>query len=221
MSITKSQRITIMKLWQRVCKDRDWKSSDREFRLAKFGEIIGRPLASSDDIERIDECTKLMQELTAMLGVNLQAARESDDLSINRARVLRNQIAGELIPCLELYIADVPAYLTAIMEDKNRWWKIDRPARAITLDDLDAKPTWRKGKDGKPSIGPSQLQQLQWTLSARLNELRNAAGDTIHDMRIKAKLPCACARCVSTTNSVPKMDIPEMATRPVKEPDPY
>jgi hypothetical protein len=196
MTITPSQRTTIMKLWSKVCKDRGWKSSDRDFRLAKFGEIIGRPIESADQIGRIDECTKLMKELKVMLGVDLQAAREADDLTINLARVLRNQILTELIPCLELYVTDVQAYLAEIMEDKNRWWKIDRPARGMTLMDLDAKPIkrWDK-KTSTLKEFPSQLEQIQYTLSARLNAKRKESGDTVHDMKIKAGVPCHCARC--------------------------
>jgi len=195
-TINQKQRITIMKTYTQVCKERGWKSSDRAFRMAKFSEIIGREIASSDEIGRIDECTKLMKELKAMLGVDLQAAREADDLTINRARVLRNQIAGELVPCLELYEADVPAYMTEIMADKNRWWKIDRPVCEITIMDLDAKPVHRwNPKKKEMQDFPSQLEQLQYTLQARLNTKRNEAGETIHEMKKRACIPCHCSRC--------------------------
>jgi hypothetical protein len=203
MKITASQRITIMKLYQQVCKERGWKAGDRDFRLAKFSELIGRQLASSDDIGRIDECTKLMNELKSLLGVSVQAGLEADDLTINQGRVLRHQILTELIPCLELYIHDVPAYLTSIMEDKNRWWKIDRPIRDITLMDLDTKPIIRRDrKTGELVEFPSPLKQMLFTLSARLNVKRNEAGDTIHEMKIRAGIPCACSKCVSSTNHV-------------------
>ena len=129
MTITPAQRFSIMRRWQQVCKDRGWKSSDRDPRLQTFGELVGRAIASTDEVVRIDECTRLMKGLTAMVGVSLQAAREADDPSINLGRVLRNQIAGELIPCLELYIQDIPAYITTIIEAKSRSWKLDRPAR--------------------------------------------------------------------------------------------
>ena len=214
MNITTAQRTSIMILWSKVCKDRKWKSSDRAFRLAKFGELIGREIASTDDIERIDECTKLMKELTAMLGVSIPAAREADDLTINRARVLRNKILTELVPCLELYLADVQGYLAEIMEDKNRWWKIDRPTRGMTLMDLDAKPIiHRDRKTGSMREFPSQLDQMVYTLSACLNGsgkvragkksrlgFRVAAGHTVHEMKTKAGVPCYCANCVSAHN---------------------
>ena len=195
--MTPAQRISIMKLWQRVCKDRSWKASDRDLRLKTFGDLVGRPLASTDDVGRVDECTKLMKGLEAMLGVSIQAAREADDTTINRARVLRYQIVNELIPCLELYICDVRAYMTEIMADKNRWWKIDRPAREIEITDLAATPIIRIDKlTGEPREFPSQLEQLQYTLAARLSAKRKEAGHTVHEMKIKAQVPCACAKCV-------------------------
>jgi hypothetical protein len=196
MKITLAQRITIMKLWQRVCKDRDLKASNRAQRLATFSQIVGRMLDSTDDVGRVDECTKLMKGLEAMLGISLQAARESDDTTINKARVLRYQIINELVPCLELYISDVRAYLAEIMADKNRWWRIDRPAREIQITDLDATPIIRTDKlTGQLREFPSQLEQLQYTLTARLSAKRKEAGHTVHDMRTRAKVHCACAKC--------------------------
>lgn len=198
MKITPSQRITVMKLWQRVCKDRGLKASDRDLRLKTFGDLVGRPLVSTDDVGRVDECTKLMKGLEAMLGISIQAAREADDTTINRARVLRYQIINEIVPCLELYIEDVRSYIAGIMADKNRWWKIDRPAREIEITDLDATPIIRTDKlTGQPREFPSQLEQLQYTLTARLSAKRKEAGHTVHDMRTQAKVHCACAKCQS------------------------
>lgn len=221
MNITPEQRKTIMILWGRVCKDRGWKQSDREFRLAKFSELIGREIKSTNDVGRIDECTKLMKELTAMLGVSVAAAIEADDLTINRARVLRNQIAGELVPCLELYVEDVGSYIASIMEDKNRWWKIDRPVRDITMMDLTATPI-RKWDVKIKALRewPSQLEQLQYTLAARLNTLRNKAGDTVHDMRTRAGVPCGCSKCVAQRNAASFAAVQRNAD-PMMEPDPF
>lgn len=210
MTITIPQRISIMKLWGRVCRDRGWKSGDKDFRLAKFSEIIGRPIASANDIERVDECTKLMKELQAMLGVSVKAGIEADNLYINRARVLRNVILTELVPCLELYVEDVNAYITAIIEDKNRWWKIDRPGRGMTLMDLTAEPIRKfDPKTRTMKEFPSQLDQMVYTLSACLNGsgrvyrgkksrlgFRVAAGHTLHQMKMLAGVPCDCADCV-------------------------
>lgn len=209
MTITTPQRIAIMKTWGKVCKDRGWKQSDQAFRLAKFGEIIGRPIASANEIGRIDECTKLMKELKAMLGVDLKAAEEADNLYINRARVLRNVILTELVPCLELYVEDVNAYITAIIEDKNRWWKLDRPERGMTLMDLSAEPIRKFDfKTRSMKEFPSQLEQMVYTLSSCLNGsgkvrggkksrlgFRVAAGETLHEMKTRAGVACDCVAC--------------------------
>lgn len=186
-----------MRLWAKVCKDRGWKSSDRALRLEKFGKMIGRQIASTDEIERLDECTKLLAELNCLLGVSVKAGLEAADPTLNQARVLRNQILTEIIPCLELYRGDnLTADLAGILADKNRWWKIDRPSRGMTLMDLDAKPIFRRDRTtGKMKFCGSQLLQIQWTLSRWLNDLRNAAGDSIHDMNKKAGVPCKEGHC--------------------------
>lgn len=204
MMITREQQIFLLAksnhgqpgLWHGACEAQGWNPEDREFRLSKLSEIVGRKLESTSEIERVEEFTKVKNELLMLQRVNLQAAMEGRDTTENRARILRHKIVTELIPCLELYVEDVRGYLTAIMEDKNRWWKIDRPVRDITIIDLDAKPVFRTDKrTGKPRQWPSLLEQLQFTLAARLNDKRKAAGDTIHDMRLKAHLPCHCAKC--------------------------
>jgi len=198
MTITESQRTTIMQLWGRVCKDRKWKTSDKTFRLAKFSELLGRKLESTNDVERINECTKLMNELKCLLGISIQAGKEATDPSLNAARVLRNQILTEIIPCLELYRGEkLTADLAGIMEDKNRWWKLDRPVRGMTLMDLDARPIFRTDRaTGEQKFCGSQLSQMQWTLARWMNDLRNEAGDTIHQMKMKAGVPCTCAECL-------------------------
>lgn len=236
-TINAAQRTSIMKLWGRVCKDRGWKQSDRDFRLVKFSEIIGRPIASTDEVERIDECTKLMKELQAMLGVSIKAAQEADNLYINKARVLRNVILTELIPCLELYVADVKGYIQQIMQDKNRWWKIDRPTREMSLMDLTAEPIRRfDPKTRTMKEFPSQLDQMVYTLSSCLNGsgriyrgkksrlgFRVQAGHTLHEMKTKAGVPCDCAECTKPKVNV-LADLPAVEAEQVKElvqDDPY
>jgi len=185
MKITKSQRITISQIWNKVCKDRGWSASDRALRLAKFSEILGREITTSDDIGRIDECTKVMHTLNAMLGVSVQSGIESDNTGINRRRNHRWLIENEVLPCLELYPKDAPmgragaeAFLLKIMVDKSRWRKTDRPESDPTLADFDERT----------------LQHIFWTLSARLNDKRKEAGDTGHEMRMAARVKCDCAK---------------------------
>lgn len=198
MTITESQRITIMKLWQRVCKDRGWKASDKARRIATFSELIGRQITSTNEVGRLDECTKLMAELKVMLGTSLKAGLEANDPTLNQARVIAHQICADLIPCLELYEgANTLEFVTGIMEDKNRWWRIDHaPTRRITIQDLNARPiVITDRRTGKLREIPSPLHQMQMTIAARVDAKRRAAGQSVHEMRVAAGVPCHCKLC--------------------------
>lgn len=187
MTITKSQRWAILQLFGRACKERGWKAT-REVRLAKLSEILGREITTTDAIGRLDECTKVMAELKAMLGVDLQAGKEAVDQGINRQRNSRWLIENEVLPCLALYVenglAGARAYLLEVMTDKSRWRKTDRPESDPSLADFDERT----------------CEQTFWTISARLNTHRKAAGDTGHEMRMKAGVKCDCARICQKEN---------------------
>lgn len=185
-TISVAQRWKILQLWSKVCKDRGWKSSDRTLRLAKIGEIIGRVISTLDEVERLAECTKVMAELEAMLGLSLRAGQEAVDPSRNRQRNWRWLITHELIPCLAIYPVESPiewggakAYLLTVMEGKSRWRKTDRPESPPALEDFDERT----------------CQQIFWTVSARLNQKRKAAGHSGHDMCLAAGVRCKCAAC--------------------------
>lgn len=206
--------------WAKSCKTMNWTRAaglSADEIDAKRKELLQRcSFDSLTKVDRVDGFTKVLNELLVLQGVSLQAGMEAEDPTINRARTLRHHILTELVPCLELYVADVRGYLASIMEDKNRWWKIDRPAREMTLMDLDAKPVYRTDKNtGELKEWPSQLEQMRYTLTSRLNTLRGAAGDTIHEMKTKAGLPCACAACrgVHGTGAV-RLEIPVEAGSP-------
>lgn len=181
MTITKAQRWKILELWSAVCKNRGWRAGDRAFRLETFGGILGRGLKSTDQIGRLDECTKVMAELEAMLGVSLRAGMEAADPGRNRKRNWRWLIEKELLPCLALYVENglpgARAYLVEVMVGKSRWRKADRPESVPSLADF----------------GERTCQQIFWTVSARLNSHRKASGDTGHDMKTKAGVRCDCA----------------------------
>lgn len=186
MTITPSQRIVISQLWNQVCKDRGWKASDRKLRLTELGKLLGRELATMDDIERLAECTKVMAELKVMLGVSVSAGLEAADPSRNRKRNARWVIGNEILPCLALYPLDAPmgragaeSYLLQVLQDKSRWRKTDRPESEPSLADFDERT----------------VQQIVWTLSARLSVKRKAAKHSGHDMKIAAGVRCDCATC--------------------------
>jgi len=197
MTITPSQRITISRLWNQVCKDRGLKAADRALRLSTLGNILGRPLSTMDDIERLAECTKVMSELKAMLGVSLVAGLEATDPGRNRKRNSAWVIVNEILPCLALYPLDAPSgfegaenYLLEVMLGKSRWRKTDRPNSDPILTEFDERT----------------VQQILWALSARLNVKRKAAGHSGHDMRIAAGVPCHCATfCLKKTSLLPAL----------------
>lgn len=186
MNITTAQRFKILQLWGKVCAARGWKASDRALRLTTLGGFLGRELSSTDAIERLAECTKVMAELEALLGTSVRAGLEATDPARNRKRNWRWLIERELLPCLALYPLDAPmaatgarAYLGTVLTSKTRWRKTDRPESDPTLADFDERT----------------VQQIFWTLSARLNSLRKAAGHTGHAMRLAAGVRCQCAAC--------------------------
>lgn len=221
MNLTPSQLRRFWQEWPKACRANNW---TREAGLnaaaidAKRKEFLARcGFKSLTEVDRVDGFTKVLKELLVLHGTDLDAGIEAGDLTINKARTIRHQILTELIPCLEVYLPDVRGYITTIMEDKNRWWKLDRPARDITLNDLDAKPVYRH-KDGELKEFPSQLEQLRYTLQARLNTLRNAAGDTIHEMKLKAGVPCVCAPCSRQRRTPLIQPMPEAEPQPERMP---
>lgn len=200
MKLTPSQVQRFWREWPKACEANGWTraagltaaqidTKRKEF-LARCG------FTSLTLVDRVDGFTKVLKELQVLQGVNLAAAREADDPAINRGRVTLHKLGSEIIPCLELYVEDVPAYITKIIQDKSRWWKLDRPARPMRLTDLDTAPIPTVDRTtGEPKLMPSQLDQILYTLSSRLNDLRNQAGDSIHDMKLRARVPCACKTC--------------------------
>ena len=222
MNLTTAQVQRFWREWPKSCKAMGWTKANGMSAAeidAKRKEFLARcGFDSLTKVDRVDGFTKVLKELLVLQGTDLKAAREADDPTINQARVARNFILTELVPCLELYVADVAGFMAEIMEDKNRWWKIDRPARSMTLMDLDAKPVYRTDRaTGELKEFPSQLTQMIYTLSARLNDKRKEAGDTIHAMKIKANVPCTCSLCRGTRVAVSAGD-PEL--EPLTSADP-
>jgi hypothetical protein len=235
MNLTPSQLRRFWQEWPKSCKAMNWTRTagltTAEIDAKRKEFLAGCGFGSLTQVDRVAGFTKVLKELLVLQGVDLSAAREADDPSINRARVLRNKILTELVPCLEIYVEDVNGYITEIIEDKNRWWKIDRPARGMTLMDLDAQPIFRRDREtGELKEFPSQLDQMVYTLSACLNGsgkmrkgkksrlgFRVAAGQTIHEMKIKAGVPCNCALICQRAGVNLVAPLPLPAAAPVEE----
>lgn len=202
MKLSPEQVRRFWREWPKSCQAMGW-TRERGLTAAQIDahrkEFLARcGFTSLTLVDRVDGFTKVLKELLVLQGTDLQAACEADDGSINKARTIRYHLLNELVPCLELYIPDVREYMTSILEDNRRWWKLDRPTRDITMMDLNA----------------IQLEKFRYTLSARLNDKRKTAGDTIHDMKIKAGVRCVCAPCerarmfaAPAPTEVPKEDL--------------
>jgi hypothetical protein len=206
MKLSPDQLGKFWQLWPQACRANNW---TREAGLSaaeidsKRKEFLARcGFASLTTVDRTDGFTKVKNELLVLIGVSLKAGQEATDPTLNQARVLKHKILNELMPCLALYEDDVQGYLTSVMEDKNRWWKIDRPACDITLEDLDAKPIFRF-KNGERQEFASTLEQLMMTINSRVNSKRKAAGQTIHEMKMAAGVDCECKACCLKAHPAP------------------
>lgn len=198
MKLTPAQVKEFWRLWPQACRANSWTKdaglSAPEIDARRKEFLAGCGFKSLTLVDRTDGFTKVLNGLKVLIGTSVKAGMEVNDPTLNKARNFKHVILNELMPCLALYEDDVEGYITTIMEDKNRWWKIDRPARDITLEDLDAKPVFRF-KNGERKEYPSTLEQLMMTINARIHSKRNLAGHSIHDMKIAAKVECDCARC--------------------------
>jgi hypothetical protein len=195
MNLSGDQVKTFWSMWAKACRKQGW-TAKAEIE-AKRKELLARcGFKSLTLVDRLDGFTKVKNELLLLISdhTDLKAAAETENPELNQARVFKHKIMNELLPCLALYEEDVAGYLTSVMEDKNRWWKIDRPACQITLEDLDAKPIFRF-RNGERKEFPSTLEQLMMTLNARVNTKRKAAGHSGHEMKLRAQVFCDCAKC--------------------------
>ena len=221
--MTTSQRIFLMAdLWPAACRAQGWNEQDRELRLNVLTEAVGRPLASANDIDAKGEFDAVKAHLR-LLANRLQGAMESDDPNIGRARRLRRKLI-DIVRCLNLY-ADGEAIARRIIADGTRWAGAERAAfeeMPLTriIEALDASTRYeRSERTGRLEPKLSRLDQVIRTLSRELNGRRgwrNRAGDSLHDMYLKAGLECPCRECSmwkvevrTQAEEVPELD-PEM-----------
>ena len=134
---------------------------------------------SLTQVDRTAGFTRVLNELIVLRGESVRAARETVDPSLNECRILRHNILTKLIPCLELYVPDVRSYLSEVLFHQG--------AQMRTLDLM--------------QLTAGQLRRLQYTIAARLNAQRRAAGDSIHAMRQRASVACDCAQCRQPVDS--------------------
>lgn len=207
-------------LWTMACRAQGWNKGDRAKRITVLSAAVGRPIESANEIDAHDDFDAVKRRLLT-LSDNIDGAHEEIEPEMGRARRLRVAI-NELMRCIAVYsdhpgvamgMAGAQAFVSKIIQDKfNRGSRVT----VVTLEDLTAIPIILQ--NGRQI--PSQLDQLVYTLGACLNGsgkmhgakrsrlgFRVAAGDSIHDMKLKAGLPCDCTDCINH--------------RQRKEPDPY
>lgn len=177
-------------LWPKAAAAQGWNKSDNEKRYDVFARVLGRiprhaaKLAAGEHISFNDFDQADFDAVKAEMGHladNLKATIETDHPAIGKERRLRHQI-DELLRCLALYIERVDAYLRPILAAKFKG--------RTSIDDLSALPVLKdKG------VGPSELMRCLMTLRQIVNQKRNAAGHSVHEMNLLAAVPCHCKQC--------------------------
>lgn len=215
--MTKPQRIWLMAdgaskrpgLWALACRAQGWNEHDRDLRLNVLSEALRRPISGSGEINEREDFDAVKAHLQ-MLANKLQGAMESLDPSIGLARRLRNKVIAQ-VRCINLY-DDGERIAREIIRDKFHRGDIgvkeyeELPLPRI-LESLTASLRYvESDRTGRLEERPGQLQQLVMCLDRTLHAnpkedskgrskqkgLRVLAGDSLHDMNMKAGLPCYC-----------------------------
>lgn len=203
MNLAPAQVKTFWRLWPQACRANGW-TKERGMTAAQIDAkrkevLLECGFDSLTRVDRTDGFTKVKNKLLILIGVDLKAAGEDQDTTENTARTHRHVVEMEIIPCLALYEEDVNGYVATVIAGLMRYYKTDRPASPPTLDDLDTRPrigTVRTGpRKGQTYQTASQMEQAMMTLNARRHEKRKTAGDSIHDMKLRAGLECNCRQC--------------------------
>jgi hypothetical protein len=213
--MSQAQRVYFMAdLWPKACKAQGWNKSDATKRYAMFAQVLGHiprhaaKLArgehiSFNDFEQAD--FDAVKAHCGFLASNVKATVETDHPEIGEGRRLQHQVEEEikcLAACLDAInererkelqgYAGGMAYTRAILRAKFH---------AEHIDDLSAEPTLHDG--GKR---PSDLFRLLMTLRTSVQSKRKLAKLTVHEMRIRAAVPCYCRICVPKRQVVIALD---------------
>jgi len=201
--MTDNQRINLMaNLWPKACRAQGWNSGDRAKRMEVLSAAVGRPLASASQLNNTTDYDAVKRHL-GFLADNLAATVETIKPEQGRARRLRATIREQL-RCLNVYLTNdaerlltssptkADKYLAEIIRDK---FKHASRAQPLTLDDLTDESDIGTTRAGVTYPKPSQLEQVMMALARAIQAKRKAAGDTIHDMKLKAGVYCDCKAC--------------------------
>ncbi|HXI72325.1 MAG TPA: hypothetical protein VNN22_18380 [Verrucomicrobiae bacterium] len=172
-----------------------------------------RHLASASDLNHREDVDRV-KILLLMLADNLNAAEEHGKPERGHARRWRDVLADHM-KCLAIYpgaapmgIAGAQAFVQTIIDHKFNHGRVDK----MTLDNVDESPRFvHNERTGQLDEKPSQMEQLLWTVNARLNGktgYRAKAGHSMHEMLTNAGLPCWCKACLSSARREPDAAAP-------------
>jgi hypothetical protein len=165
-------------LWTRACRAQGWNRNDREFRLQKLSEALGRQISSTSELNNTDDVTRVFTWLRAKAD-NLQAAVAMEEPGFERKPQLVYKIReaeSELaaFPFNDPMGADgvrrLVQKLCADIAAKGR----SRRVEVVDVEDLSAAPITFT-RDGHYRKIPSQLDQLLVTLTRMLSKYRAEA----------------------------------------------
>lgn len=173
--ITKSQRITLMaELWPAACRQQGWDENDKTMRYAVFAEVLGdrephkSNLAAGGHISANDFLSEGERDDFGAIKRHLLLLSGKDLLQADpvRRRLLWI-VTDRLMPCYRVYKPG--AALETILRER-----FSRIKGVNTIDDLSL----------------TNVKKLIYTLTARVNTARKAAGDTPHEMCQAAEVQC-------------------------------
>lgn len=161
--------------------------ADEDYR-ALFPEVTGfHDCRSSTDL-RLNQAH--MDDLVARLLAFARPSSLAPQIRQQRQpRVRAEHPLAEVQACLGLYVDDPDGYIARVIADRFG----ATPDGPRTIAGLSERPRWRTGSGGKLVELPSELRQLVMTLWARVQPMRRASNQSLHDMRTLAGVSCRCA----------------------------
>jgi hypothetical protein len=182
--MTRAQHAHYFDLWAEACKWQGWDRLSTKDKDAKRKEIMadvfGGP-KSAKDVDKDEEFGKIKARFLLLAG-KVKGGVEDGRPHYDQRRRLLNVIEQKK-KLLAIYTDQSEEYLHVVLKDRFK-----RVNGINSIDDLSAQRVNNK---------PSQLEMLVFTLSARINDMRNQAGHTIHEMNQLAGLTCpsTCKMC--------------------------
>ncbi len=168
MKMTDAQWGLYLDLWNKAARAQGWPVSSRAHRLAVHREVFGREV-SAKEIDRKAGFDAIKAKFLELAG-SVDGAIEAEHPEIGEARRWR-VVIGESIAALALYTEDADGYVSALVRDMF--------GRFDAWEDL--------GIEERYPGGDSETELVMKTLAARVDGLRRQAGDTVAEMRRKAK----------------------------------